>query len=97
VKACGVVDVYIQIFLTSVLARGECLPSRPSRFTLGERASGTRWIGGWVDPRVGLDDVEKRKFLALPGLEFRPLGRPARSQSLYIPITVPPSISRLSK
>jgi hypothetical protein len=24
-----------------------------------------------------------RKFLPLPGLELRPLGRPARSQSLY--------------
>jgi hypothetical protein len=34
-------------------------------------------------PRVGLDDVEKRKFLTLPGLELRPLGRPARSQSIY--------------
>jgi hypothetical protein len=36
-----------------------------------------------VDPRVGLDDVEKRKFLTLPGLELRPIGRPARSQSPY--------------
>jgi hypothetical protein len=26
-----------------------------------------------VDPRVGLDDVEKRKFLTLPELELRPL------------------------
>jgi hypothetical protein len=39
-------------------------------------------MGGWVDPRAGLDDVEKRQFLSLPGLEFRPLGLPARSQSL---------------
>jgi hypothetical protein len=29
-----------------------------------------------VDPRAGLDDLEKRKFLTLPGLELRPLGRP---------------------
>jgi hypothetical protein len=36
-----------------------------------------------VDPRGGLDDVEKRKFLILQGLKLRPLGRPARSQSLY--------------
>jgi hypothetical protein len=36
-----------------------------------------------VDPRAGLDDVEKRKFLTLPGLKLRPLERPARSQSLY--------------
>jgi hypothetical protein len=34
-----------------------------------------------VGPETGLDDVEKRKFLNLPGLELRPLGRPARSQS----------------
>jgi hypothetical protein len=36
-----------------------------------------------VDPRAGLDDVEKRKFLSLSGLEPRPLDRSARSQSLH--------------
>jgi hypothetical protein len=36
-----------------------------------------------VGPRTGLDDVEKRKFLTIPGLELQPLGRPARNQSLY--------------
>jgi hypothetical protein len=36
-----------------------------------------------VGPRAGLDDAQKRQFLTLPGLELRPLGRPARSQSLY--------------
>jgi hypothetical protein len=36
-----------------------------------------------VDPRPSLDDLENRKFLALPGLELRPLGRPVRSHSLY--------------
>jgi hypothetical protein len=35
-----------------------------------------------VDPRAGLEDVEKRKFLTLSGLELRPLGRPTRSQLL---------------
>jgi hypothetical protein len=44
---------------------------------------GSHWIGDWVDPRAGLEDVEKRKFLTLPGLELRPFGRTARSQSLY--------------
>jgi hypothetical protein len=72
-----------QIFLTSALAGGEWLASRPGRFTPGERAPGTHWIGGRVRPRAGLDDVEKRKFLTLPGIKLRPLGRPARSQSLY--------------
>jgi hypothetical protein len=38
-----------------------------------------------MDPRVGLDDVEKRKFLLLTGLELWPFGRPARSQSLRCP------------
>jgi hypothetical protein len=42
---------------------------------------GIHWIGGWVDSRIGPDDVEK--LLPLPGLELGPLGRPARSQSLY--------------
>jgi hypothetical protein len=36
-----------------------------------------------VDPRVGLDVAEKRKFLTLPGLELQPLGRPASNHSLY--------------
>jgi hypothetical protein len=36
-----------------------------------------------VGPRTGMDDVEKRKFLILPGFELRPLGRPVRSLSLY--------------
>jgi hypothetical protein len=39
---------------------------------------GTHWIAGWMDPRAGLDDVEKRKFLPLQELQLRPLGRPAR-------------------
>jgi hypothetical protein len=57
--------------------------SSPDHFTPEERASGTNWIGGWVDSRASLDDIEKQKFLTLPGLEIRTLGRPARSQSLY--------------
>jgi hypothetical protein len=36
-----------------------------------------------VDPKVDLYNVEKRKFLSLPGLELQPLSRPACSQSLY--------------
>jgi hypothetical protein len=36
-----------------------------------------------LDPRTGLNDMEKRNFLTLPGLELRPLCRPARGQSLY--------------
>jgi hypothetical protein len=43
------------------------------------KSPGTDWIGGWVDPRAGLDDLEKRKFFTIPGLELRPLSRPARN------------------
>jgi hypothetical protein len=43
----------------------------------------THWIRGCVGPRVGLDDVKKRIFLTLPGIELQTFGRPARSQSLY--------------
>jgi hypothetical protein len=67
-KGGGCID---PIFLTPVLIGGEWSASLPG--------PGTHWIGGWVDLRAGLDDLEKRKFLTLPGLELRPLGRPARS------------------
>jgi hypothetical protein len=82
-KTYGGVDVYIHIFLTLALVGGKWSASCPGRFTSVERAYGTHWIGGWMDPRAGLDDMEKRKFLTLPGLELRLLSRPARSQSLY--------------
>jgi hypothetical protein len=72
----------MHIFLTSALAEGEWSASPPCRFISGETASGTHWIGGWVGPRAGLNDA-KRKFLTLPGLELRPLGLPAGSQSPY--------------
>jgi hypothetical protein len=57
--------------------------SSPGHFTPGEIARRSQWIEGWVGPRTGLDDVEKRKILTLPGLEICPLARPPRSQSLY--------------
>jgi hypothetical protein len=46
-------------FLTSALVGGEWSASRPGRFTPEERAPGTHWIGGWVDPRASLDEIEK--------------------------------------
>jgi hypothetical protein len=67
-KAYGGVHVQIHIFLTSALTEGEW-----SAFTPCERARGTHWIGDRVD------DVEKRKFLALPGLELSTLPAPVVS------------------
>jgi hypothetical protein len=69
-KAYEGVDVQIQIFLTSAIVGGEWSASHPGRFTPRERTRGTHWLGGWVDPRAGLDDVTKRKILSLPGLEL---------------------------
>jgi hypothetical protein len=86
-KTYGGVDVYTDAFLTSALVQGEWSASRPGRFTPGERAPGTHWIGGWVGPRASLDDVERWKFLPPPGLELQPLGRPADSQ-FYIGVNI---------
>jgi hypothetical protein len=58
-----------------VPAGGEWAASCPDCFTPKERAPDTDWIGGWVDPSVGLDDMEKRKFLTHLGLELQPLTR----------------------
>jgi hypothetical protein len=44
------------------------------------RAPSTYWIGGWVVPRVSLDNIEKIKYLTLPEFEIGPLGHPAQSQ-----------------
>jgi hypothetical protein len=82
-KVYGGVDLQIHIFLTSALVGGEWSVSCPGRLTPGEKAPGTHWIGGWVDPRVGLDDVEKWIFFTLPGLELRSLCLAGRNQSLY--------------
>jgi hypothetical protein len=59
-KAYGGVEVHIHVFLTSELFSSGWSASRPGRFT-----PGTHWIGGWVNPKAGLDDLEKRKFLTL--------------------------------
>jgi hypothetical protein len=54
---------------------GEWSASRPGLFTLAETAFGTHWIGGWVGLRAGLDAVEKREILRLPGIEHQPSSR----------------------
>jgi hypothetical protein len=76
-------NITIHIFLTLALIGDQWSGSRPGRFTPEERSPVAHWIGGWVGPSIGMDNVERRKFLTLPGLELRSLGRSARSQSLY--------------
>jgi hypothetical protein len=82
-KAYGGVNVETHIILIFALVGCNWSASRLCRFTPGERTPGTHWIGSWVGPRAGMDDVEKRKLSILQGLEVRLLGRPARSQSLH--------------
>jgi hypothetical protein len=61
----GAVDAEIHIFLTLVQVGGEWSVSRPDSFI--------RWGQG---PQTGLDDMDKRKFFILSGLELRFLGCP---------------------
>jgi hypothetical protein len=81
-KAYGGVDAYIDILLSCALVGGEWSASHPGHFIPEKRASVTHWIGGWVDPRTGLDNAEK-KILSLMGLELQLLNRPVRCQLLY--------------
>jgi hypothetical protein len=67
--------------LTSELDGGERSASRPSRFTVGEIAPGSHWIGDWMGPRAGLDVMEKIK-VSYSCRKSNP-GRPASSPSLY--------------
>jgi hypothetical protein len=46
------------------------------------KSPGTHFMGGWVDPRAGLDDMEKWKFFTLPG------------RKLALPLIVQPIASR---
>jgi hypothetical protein len=51
---------------------GSCISaSRPDHLIPVERAPGTHWIGGRVGPRTGLNVVEKRNVLPLPGIQPR--------------------------
>jgi hypothetical protein len=71
------------VFLTSGTSWRWVVSFTPRPLYSRERASRTHWIGGWVGPTAGLDNMGKWKFLPPPGLELRPLGLSARSQSLY--------------
>jgi hypothetical protein len=70
------VDAYIHVFSTSALV-GSGQVHAPATLPPGERATSTHLIGGWVGPRAGLGDMERRKIMSLVGFELRPLGRPS--------------------
>jgi hypothetical protein len=63
------VEVYLHAFIISALDGSDCSASRLSHFSPGARVPDTRWIGGWEDPRLGLDVVAKKiSSLPLPGI-----------------------------
>jgi hypothetical protein len=68
-KSYGEVDIYSQIhfFLTSVLAGDEWPDSRPGLFTALLKGKGPRY----PLHRTGLEDMEERKCVAIPGQELR--------------------------
>jgi hypothetical protein len=47
-------DVQINAFFTSIPVGGERSVSRPGK----ELRVPTNWMGGWVDPRAGVDDMK---------------------------------------
>jgi hypothetical protein len=70
-------------YAMKVYGEVEVVSFKPLPFYPRETVPGTIWIGGWVGPKAGFDQVEKRKFLTLPGLELQTLSHPACSLSLY--------------
>jgi hypothetical protein len=58
-KAYGRVGAQIHVFLTSALVGGEWSASRHCRFIPREKAPGNLWIGSWLGPTAGLDDMAK--------------------------------------
>jgi hypothetical protein len=62
-KAYGGVNVWIHVFLNFVQVGGEWSGSLSGSLTPKEKAPGTHGIGGWEDPRTGLDDMKKWEFV----------------------------------
>jgi hypothetical protein len=82
VKAYGGVDVWIHIFLTLALVRGQRSASRPYRFTAGEIPLPPL---DWPQSPPGRC-VEEKKILLLPGFEPHP--------SNLQPVAVPAHVGR---
>jgi hypothetical protein len=61
IKKYGGVNVQIHVLLASILVEDELSAPRQIFLILGERGPVTVWIGGWVGPKIGLDDMGSRK------------------------------------
>jgi hypothetical protein len=61
-KTYAGVGIQLDASLTLESDESEWSASRLGRFTPRWRAPVTHWIGGWVDPRAGLEAVVRRKI-----------------------------------
>jgi hypothetical protein len=61
----------------------------PAALPPGKDPPGTRWIGGWVGPRVVLEAVvKKKKFQA-------PAGKGVNYEALHEILSIPPTTSSI--
>jgi hypothetical protein len=90
---------WISVFLTSAQLELSIQLHAPTALPPRKEPLGTSFIGGWVVPTAGLDNIGKWTFLPLPGLELRHLCRPVglhmcvkfRTIHTYIRDTLQPS------
>jgi hypothetical protein len=82
-KAFGGVDVENHVVLTSPLVGDELSASRHGSFYPRVKSPRDPLYGKLGVSQSWLDDMEKRKSLALPVLELRPFCGPASGKSLY--------------
>jgi hypothetical protein len=57
-------EAWLHVILISTIDEVEWSASRPGRFAPGGRTAGIHWIGGWVNPRTGLDSTPQYVFMA---------------------------------
>lgn len=63
-KACRRNSVISPLILNFAIDGGEWSALLPGRLTLGQGALGAHLIGGWLDPRTGVDIWRREQSLA---------------------------------
>jgi len=55
-------EVWLLLFLTWAVDRGEQSASHLNSISVGERAHYTYWTGDWVAPKAGMEPLKKREI-----------------------------------